>query len=71
MSNFNDFSSGKSARLWPITLLRVYTGVFFLTHGFGKITNPEFAKGLVRFRQRQSGKLFQLHAAVPRVRCSE
>ena len=49
MSNFNDFSSGKSARLWPITLLRVYTGVFFLTHGFGKITNPEFANGIVGF----------------------
>jgi thiosulfate dehydrogenase [quinone] large subunit len=49
MSKFNDFSSSTSARLWPITLLRVYTGVFFLIYGFGKITNPEFAKGLVGF----------------------
>lgn len=49
MSNFNDFSSKTSARLWPITLLRVYTGVFFLKYGFGKVGNPDFAKSVEGF----------------------
>ena len=35
--------------LWPITVLRVYTGVFFLYYGFGKVRNPEFANGLAGF----------------------
>ena len=37
MSNLNEFQSKKSSHLWPITLLRVYTGIFFLSHGFGKL----------------------------------
>jgi uncharacterized membrane protein YphA (DoxX/SURF4 family) len=49
MSNVDDFHRKKSAHLWPITLLRVYTGVFFLYYGFGKITNPDFAEGLAGF----------------------
>ncbi len=49
MSSLNEFTKKKTARLWPITLLRVYTGVFFLTYGFGKITNPNFADGLSGF----------------------
>lgn len=49
MSSLNEFSRKKTAHLWPITLLRVYTGVFFLTHGFGKISNPNFAEGLSGF----------------------
>lgn len=49
MSNLDDFRRKKSAHLWPITLLRVYTGVFFLYYGFGKIRNPDFAEGLAGF----------------------
>lgn len=49
MSSLNEFSTKKAAHLWPITLLRVYAGVFFLKYGFGKITNPDFADGLAGF----------------------
>jgi len=34
----------KTSHLWPITLLRVYTGVFFLKFGWGKIMNPNFMR---------------------------
>lgn len=49
MSSLNEFTTKKKAHLWPITLLRVYTGAFFLYYGFGKITNPNFAQGLNGF----------------------
>ena len=49
MSSLNEFAKKKTAHLWPITLLRVYTGVFFLKYGFGKITNPNFADGMSGF----------------------
>ncbi|MBT8103954.1 MAG: DoxX family protein [Gammaproteobacteria bacterium] len=49
MSNLDEFRRKKSMHLWPITLLRVYTGVFFLYYGFGKVRNPEFADGLAGF----------------------
>ena len=34
---------------WPLAMLRVYTGVFFLKYGWGKITNDKFADGVVGF----------------------
>lgn len=34
---------------WPIVLLRIYTGVFFLKYGFGKLTRDDFADGLAGF----------------------
>ena len=34
---------------WPIVLLRVYTGVFFVYHGFGKLRADDFAAGLAGF----------------------
>lgn len=49
MSSLDEFQSKKSVHLWPITLLRVYTGVFFLYYGFGKVRNPEFDNGLAGF----------------------
>jgi thiosulfate dehydrogenase [quinone] large subunit len=49
MSTLNEFRNKKSVHLWPITLLRVYTGVFFLYYGFGKVRNPEFDNGLAGF----------------------
>ena len=49
MSSLNEFTRRKAAHLWPITLLRVYTGVFFLDHGFGKIKGGGFADGLEGF----------------------
>lgn len=49
MSSLNEFSSKKAANLWPVTVLRVYTGIFFLKYGYGKLTNPNFADGLAGF----------------------
>ena len=49
MSSLDEFRNKKPVQLWPITLLRVYTGVFFLKFGWGKITNPNFADGLAGF----------------------
>ena len=49
MSNLVEFRRKKKIQLWPITILRVYTGVFFLYYGFGKIRNPDFADGLAGF----------------------
>ncbi len=34
---------------WPIVLLRVYSGVFFLYHGVGKIRHDNFAASLSNF----------------------
>ncbi len=49
MSNLNEFQSKKVTHLWPITLLRVYTGIFFLAHGFGKLQGGNFAEGMTGF----------------------
>jgi len=49
MSRIDWFHNKAKTRLWPITLLRIYTGVFFLVHGFGKLRNPDFASGLAGF----------------------
>ena len=46
MSSIDEFRRRKPAHLWPVALLRIYTGVFFLYYGFGKIRNPDFANGL-------------------------
>jgi len=42
MSDLDEFRSAKAMREWPIVLLRVYTGIFFLYHGWSKITNDDF-----------------------------
>ncbi|MBT8088674.1 MAG: DoxX family protein [Gammaproteobacteria bacterium] len=49
MSNLDEFRRKKKIQLWPISMLRVYTGVFFLYYGFGKVRNPDFADGLAGF----------------------
>ena len=36
-------------RQWPIVLLRVYTGVFFVYHGIGKLRGDDFTSGLENF----------------------
>jgi len=44
-------ASRHSARikLWPIAMLRVYTGIFFAYHGFGKVANDQFSSGMIGF----------------------
>jgi len=39
----------KPLRDWPIVLLRVYTGLFFIYFGFGKIASGNFAEGMGGF----------------------
>ena len=43
----------KAIRHWPIVLLRVYTGVFFVVHGYGKISGGTFSNGMVGFLNSQ------------------
>ena len=55
----NSEGSGvKSIRHWPIVLLRVYTGIFFLKFGWGKITNENFPDGMVGFLNSVSENTF-------------
>ena len=49
MSSLDEFRTHKKPHLWPITLLRIYTGVFFAYYGFGKISRGNFADGLEGF----------------------
>ncbi len=58
MSTIDEFRSKKSLHLWPITVLRVYTGVFFLYFGFGKINRGNFADGMAGFLNMQLENTF-------------
>jgi len=58
VSTIDEFRSKKAAHLWPITLLRVYTGVFFLYFGFGKIKRGNFADGMEGFLNMQLENTF-------------
>ena len=49
MSSLDEFRRSKVIREWPIVLLRVYTGIFFLSYGWSKITNDKFADGVAGF----------------------
>jgi thiosulfate dehydrogenase [quinone] large subunit len=44
-----DYASRKRFQLWPVALLRIYTGIFFAWHGFGKISGGSFADGMNSF----------------------
>lgn len=44
-----DTPTAVALRQWPIVLLRVYTGVFFAYHGFGKLRHDDFAAGMSNF----------------------
>lgn len=46
---------------WPIVLLRVYTGIFFAWHGFGKLRRGEFANGLEGFLNAQADNSFAFY----------
>ncbi len=48
MTNF-DANGTKAIRNWPILLLRIYTGIFFVYYGFGKLRRDDFADGMAGF----------------------
>lgn len=52
MSNLDDFRSSK-INTWPIVMLRVYTGVFFLYFGIRKVLNPNFGDSVAGFSSSQ------------------
>lgn len=49
MSSIDEFRTSKAIRHWPLVLLRVYTGVYFLYYGFGKLRRDNFADGMANF----------------------
>lgn len=58
MSSLDEFRNKKTTHLWPITMLRIYTGVFFLYFGFGKIKRGNFAEGMEGFLNMQLDNTF-------------
>ncbi|MCB1842418.1 MAG: DoxX family protein [Halioglobus sp.] len=49
MPDYLQARSRAAVQLWPIAVLRVYTGVFFAFHGLGKLRGHNFAEGLAGF----------------------
>lgn len=49
MTSLSFRNKKKDLHLWPITLLRVYTGIFFAWHGYEKISGGSFSESLVNF----------------------
>ena len=47
--------------LWPIAVLRIYTGAFFAWHGFSKLQRDDFAAGVEGFLNAQSGTTFSFY----------
>lgn len=57
-----DSRSRKRVHLWPIAVLRIYAGVFFAWHGFGKLSTGDFSAGMEGFlvgRQDSSFSFYQ------------
>lgn len=44
-----DYRSPKRIQLWPIALLRIYSGIFFAWHGVRKIRSGDFEDGMTGF----------------------
>ena len=44
-----DYRPQARVRLWPVALLRIYTGIFFAWHGLGKLRGGNFTDGMVGF----------------------
>ena len=44
-----DTNGTKAIRDWPILLLRIYTGIFFVYYGFGKLRKDDFVDGMAGF----------------------
>lgn len=50
MTGLSDWKSDSKLTTWPIALLRIYSGLFFLIHGWGKVTREGgFADGMASF----------------------
>lgn len=49
MKKLDDLAVRPTVSLWPIVMLRVYTGCFFLYFGVGKIARDNFGDGMTGF----------------------
>ncbi len=61
MSTIDEFRTSKAIRHWPLVLLRVYTGVYFLYYGFGKLRRDNFADGMASFLNSQLESSFGIY----------
>ena len=61
MSTIDEFRTSKAIRHWPLVLLRVYTGVYFLYYGFGKLRRDNFVDGMVSFLNSQLESSFGIY----------
>jgi uncharacterized membrane protein YphA (DoxX/SURF4 family) len=57
--NSNQEAATKNIQLWPIVVLRVFTGTFFAYNGFGKISRGNFENGLEHVVTSQLDKSFE------------
>ncbi len=64
MANIDGFHRANKMQKWPIVLLRIYTGVFFLKFGFSKITRDDFADGVGGFLTSQLDSSFGFYRPV-------
>lgn len=51
----------RGPELWPVALLRVYTGIFFAWHGFNKVRGDRFAENLERFVSERLERSFDFY----------
>ena len=54
----DELRNSKVVQLWPIAMLRVYTGIFILDYGFGKLRRDNFADGMAGFLNAQLESTF-------------
>lgn len=50
--------SHSAIKHWPILMLRIYTGLFFVWHGFGKLRRDNFSDGMEGFLAAQVERSF-------------
>jgi len=56
-----DSRSHGAVKHWPIVLLRIYSGLFFVWNGFGKISRGGFAEGMEGFLNGQLQNSFAFY----------
>ncbi len=61
MSSIDEFRTSKAIRHWPLVVLRVYTGVYFLYYGLGKLRSDNFVDGMVSFLNSQLESSFGIY----------
>ena len=56
------FAKSRGAvRMWPVVVLRIYTGIFFAHAGIGKLNNDNFANGVGRFLKSRLDESFDFY----------